>query len=134
MSMRRSQLREQVFLLLFRVEYYPPEALEEQERLFMSDRDEPITVEDEERIRDRFEQILDHLPEIDDLIESETTGWDISRIAKTDLAIIRLALYEIKFDESVPTGVAINEAVELARKYGQDSAPSFVNGVLAKFA
>ena len=132
--MTRRKIREAIYLLLFRVEYYPPEALEEQERLFMSDRDEPITVEDEERIRDRFEQILDHLPEIDDLIESETTGWDISRIAKTDLAIIRLALYEIKFDESVPTGVAINEAVELARKYGQDSAPSFVNGVLAKFA
>ena len=57
-----------------------------------------------------------------------------SRIGKGDLAIIRLAIYEIKYDDSVPTGVAINEAVELAKKYGQDGSPAFVNGVLAKFA
>ena len=55
-------------------------------------------------------------------------------MAKVELTIIRLAVYEIKFDESVPTGVAINEAVELAKKFGQDGSPAFVNGVLAKFA
>ena len=53
-------------------------------------------------------------------------------MAKMDLAIIRLAVYEMKYDEDVPTGVAINEAVELARKFGTDDSPSFVNGVLAK--
>ena len=55
-------------------------------------------------------------------------------MAKVDLTIIRLAIYEIKFDETVPTGVAINEAVELAKKFGQDGSAAFVNGVLAKFA
>jgi N utilization substance protein B len=55
-------------------------------------------------------------------------------MSKVDLTIIRLAVYEILFDDAVPTGVAINEAVELAKRYGQDESPSFVNGVLARFA
>ena len=55
-------------------------------------------------------------------------------MGKVDLTIIRLAVYEICFDEQIPTGVAINEAVELAKSYGQDGSASFVNGVLAKFA
>ncbi|MCR5670618.1 MAG: transcription antitermination factor NusB, partial [Butyrivibrio sp.] len=85
-------------------------------------------------IRDKYEKIAAKLPEIDEAINKETTGWDTDRMAKVDLTIIRLALYEIKYDDSVPTGVAINEAVELAKKFGQDGSPSFVNGVLAKFA
>ena len=54
-------------------------------------------------------------------------------MGKVDLTILRLAVYEILFDDTIPLGVAINEAVELAKKFGQDSSPSFVNGVLAKF-
>ena len=61
-------------------------------------------------------------------------GWQTKRMGKVDLTILRLAVYEIKYDEDIPTGVAINEAVELAKKFGQDSSPAFVNGVLAKFA
>ena len=68
------------------------------------------------------------------MINEKTLGWDTERMAKVDLTIIRLAVYEIKFDEDIPTGVAINEAVELAKKFGQDGSASFVNGVLAKFA
>ena len=132
--MRRSQIRDHIFQLLFRVEYYPPQEYEVQEKLFVEERAELFTSEEAEYIRGKFEKIISHLQEIDSLINSETEGWDTGRIAKTDLAIIRLAVYEIKFDDDVPTGVAINEAVELAKKYGQDSAPSFVNGVLAKFA
>ena len=70
----------------------------------------------------------------DAMINEETLGWDTGRMAKVDLTIIRLAIYEIKFDDQVPTGVAINEAVELAKKFGQDGSAAFVNGVLAKFA
>ena len=55
-------------------------------------------------------------------------------MGKVDLTLIRLAVYEIKYDDEIPTGVAINEAVELAKKFGQDNSPAFVNGVLAKFA
>ena len=85
-------------------------------------------------IREKYENIASKLPEIDEAINKETTGWNTSRIAKVDLTILRLAIYEIKYDETVPTGVAINEAVELAKKFGQDGSPAFVNGVLAKFA
>ena len=55
-------------------------------------------------------------------------------MGKVDLTLIRLAVYEIQYDDEIPTGVAINEAVELAKKYGQENSPAFVNGVLAKFA
>ena len=134
--MNRSEIRDQIFQLLFRVEYYPPGEYAVQEKLFIEERAERLrlTSDEAEYICGKFEKIVSHLEEIDKMINTETEGWDTGRIAKTDLAIIRLAVYEIKYDDDVPTGVAINEAVELAKKYGQDSAPSFVNGVLAKFA
>jgi N utilization substance protein B len=59
-------------------------------------------------------------------------GWTLERVGKVELTILRLAVYEIKYDESVPDTVAINEAVELSKKYGQEDAGSFVNGILAK--
>jgi N utilization substance protein B len=108
--------------------------MSEQEELFAETEDAEISKKDADYIREKYEKIADKLPEIDEDINKETTGWNTSRIAKVDLAIIRLALYEIRYDDSVPTGVAINEAVELAKKFGQDGSASFVNGVLAKFA
>ena len=73
------------------------------------------------------------LPEIDEMINTTARGWTTSRMGKVDLTIIRLAVYEIKFDEEVPDSVAINEAVELAKKFGQEESSGFVNGVLARF-
>ena len=72
--------------------------------------------------------------EIDTLLNEVTEGWKTSRMNRVDLTILRLATYEVKWDDAVPTGVAINEAVELAKKYSSDEGPSFVNGVLAKVA
>ena len=132
--MNRSELREQVFKLLFRVEFNTPEEMEEQAALFIENSDVDINEKDAAFIKSRFEQIVAKLSEIDGLINNETTGWNTERIGKVELAILRLAVYEIKFDEQIPTGVAINEAVELAKKFGQDGASSFINGVLAKFA
>ena len=132
--MNRSELREQVFKLLFRVEFNSMEEMTEQEEIFTLSEDEEFLSKDTEYIRDKYEKIASKLTEIDEAINSNTTGWSTLRIAKVDLAIIRLAVYEIKYDDSVPTGVAINEAVELAKKYGQDGSPAFINGVLAKFA
>jgi len=132
--MNRSELREQVFELLFRVEFNSMEEMSEQAELFTSEEDKELSAKDAEYIKTKYEAIASKLPEIDEYINKETTGWDTGRMAKVDLTIIRLALYEIKYDETVPTGVAINEAVELAKKYGQDGSPAFVNGVLAKFA
>lgn len=132
--MNRSELREQVFKLLFRVEFNSMEEMSEQEEIFTLSEEEEFLAKDTEYIRDKYEKIAEKLPEIDEAINKETTGWSTSRIAKVDLAIIRLAVYEIRYDDTVPAGVAINEAVELAKKYGQDGSPAFINGVLAKFA
>ena len=74
------------------------------------------------------------MEEIDSILESASDGWKLKRMAKVDLSIMRLAVYEMKYDEEIPVSVAINEAVEIAKKYGQDESPSFVNGVLAKVA
>lgn len=132
--MNRTELREQVFKLLFRVEFNSMEDMAEQEELFAQTSDIEFSSKDADFVRDRYEHIAEKLTEIDEAINSKTTGWNTSRIAKVDLAIIRLAVYEIRYDDTVPAGVAINEAVELAKKFGQDGSPAFVNGVLARFA
>ena len=62
------------------------------------------------------------------------TGWNTERIGKVELTILRLALYEIMEDDNISSAIAINEAVELAKRYGQEKSPEFINGVLAKFA
>lgn len=132
--MKRTELREQVFKLLFRVEFNTPEEMKEQADHYWENFDGEMSEKDATFIKERYEQIAEKLPEIDELINKESKGWDTGRIGKVELAILRLAIYEIKFDDSIPTGVAINEAVELSKKFGQDGASAFVNGVLAKFA
>ncbi|WP_029231212.1 transcription antitermination factor NusB [Butyrivibrio sp. VCB2006] len=132
--MNRTELREQIFQLLFRVEFNTKEEMMEQEELFTTEGDLEFSKTDADYIRDKYEKIAEKLEDIDKAINEKAVGWETSRMAKVDLTIIRLAVYEIQFDESVPTGVAINEAVELAKKFGQDGSPAFVNGVLAKFA
>lgn len=131
--MNRRSLREQVFKLLFRVEFNPTEELEEQCRLFLEHEEVAMSAQDEDFIRNRFASIREKLKEIDALINQKTKGWTTERMGKVDLTIIRLAVFEMKFD-GLPEGVAINEAVELARKFGQEESPGFVNGVLARLA
>ena len=131
---RRSQ-RENLFKLLFRVEFYAPEDLKEQETLFLEElRQDSVREDTALQIADKFERILERLPEIDESLGSRTEHWTTDRIGKAELTILRIAVYEILYDEDVPTGVAINEAVELAKKFGQDASYGFVNAVLAKFA
>ena len=79
-------------------------------------------------------KIVALIPELDREISEKLEGWKIGRLGKVELAILRLALYEIRYDDDVPTGAAINEAVELAKKFGQDNSGQFINGILAKFA
>ena len=95
---------------------------------------EKITEDDMTYMQNKFQNTLEHLSEIDSLIESVSEGWKLKRMFRVDLAIMRLAVFEMKYDEEIPVSVAINEAVEIAKKYGQDSSPSFVNGILAKVA
>ncbi|WP_342759768.1 transcription antitermination factor NusB [Kineothrix sedimenti] len=131
--MGRRELREQIFKLLFRVEFNAREDMPEQEKLFFED-ENTADEESERYILKKYEDIVSRLDIIDEMINKETKGWDTSRMGKVDLTLIRLAVYEIKYDDEIPTGVAINEAVELAKKFGQDNSPGFINGVLAKFA
>ena len=132
--MGRRELREQIFKLLFRVEFHEKEDMPEQLVLFLEEAEEEMTEQEERYIAGKYEKIKEKLSELDDLFNSRTEKWTTDRIGKAELTILRLAVYEILFDEEVPVGVAINEAVELAKKFGQDSAKAFVNGVLAKFA
>jgi N utilization substance protein B len=131
--MTRTELREYVFKLLFRVEFNEPEEMAQQEELFFADDETVFSDKDKVYIADKFERIKEMIPELDEALFAKAEGWNKNRMGKVELTIFRLAIYEILKDESVPTGVAINEAVELAKKYGQDHSGSFVNGVLAKF-
>lgn len=140
--MSRRELREQIFKYIFRVEFNDREEMPEQEQFFFEmlkmeaqEREaQEIRDEDAAYISDKGNKIIGKLDEIDGMINSRAKGWTTQRMGKVDLAILRLAVYEIVFDEDVPTGVAINEAVELAKKFGQEESSGFVNGVLAKFA
>ena len=132
--MNRREQREQIFKLLFRIEFNEKEEMPEQCALFFEDEENAASERDMEYIRGKYERIAEKLSEIDGLINEKAKGWSTSRMEKVDLTIIRLAVYEIRFDEDVPLGVAINEAVELAKKFGQDGSAGFVNGILAKFA
>ena len=105
----------------------------EQIRLYMEDL-EDVSEKDSEHIQKKYDDIVLKLPEIDQIIEEKAESWNIHRMGKVDLTIIRLAVYEIKYDDTIPVSVAINEAVEIAKRFGQDESPAFVNGVLAKMA
>ena len=130
--MTRRELRENVFKMLFRVEFHEEGSMPEQLEL-VDDEIENVKEEDIAYITQKCNDIIAKLPEIDEAINASTTGWKTSRMGKVDLSIIRLAVYEMKYEDDVPTKVAINEAVELAKMYGTDNSASFVNGVLAKF-
>ena len=140
--MSRREMREQVFKLLFRVEFNDENAMQQQKELFFEDEtvavseDEDVMVADnfKEEIAAKYENVAEKIAQIDEMINEKAEGWKTGRMGKVDLTILRLAVYEIVFDDSIPTQVAINEAVELAKKFGRDESAKFINGVLAKFA
>lgn len=134
--MKRSELRENIFKLLFRVEFNKEEDMLEQMNLYFDDIPlegaSVISGKSQDFIQEKYRQITNKLPEIDGKIEEAAEGWTIQRMGKVELTILRLALFEILFDDEVPTPVAINEAVELAKKFGGDDSPAFINGILGK--
>ncbi len=129
--MTRSALREQVFKLLYRVIFNNEEEMKRQEEMPL-DLPEDADEGDARFIREHYREIAARLGEIDKILNDVTTGWRTERMNTVDLTILRLATYEIMWDERVPDKAAINEAVELAKKYSGGQSPSFVNGVLAK--
>ena len=131
--MKRSELREHIFKILFGIEFRDGAEFSEQIGTYTEEM-EGAGPQEPEYEETKPEKLKAKIPEIDELPNSHTTGWKTSRMNKVDLTILRLAVYEMKWDETVPVGVAINEAVELAKKYSSEEGPAFVNGVLAKLA
>lgn len=131
--MTRRELREHTFKMLFRKEFHEEALMEEQFVLF-KESTANLTEEDSEYVHSKVFDIISRLEEIDNAIEEASDDWSVDRMAKADLTILRLAYYEMKYDEDIPLKVAINEAVELAKKYGGDDSPAFINGVLGKLA
>ncbi len=155
--MSRRINRERAFMLLFSADFYDTESMKAQIDSFFKDEEEEfleeemLRIEEEggkadeivipayltegrEQIREKVLAIMERIPELDRMLDEKIQGWNTGRIGKTELALLRLALYEMRYDDNISDAVAINEAVELAKKYGQEKSGEFVNGVLAKFA
>lgn len=145
--MTRRELREHCFKMLFEADFYPREESAAQlEQYFLVPEEEDTTPEGEEIVvhkvemgendqnylKHRTEEIIQRIPELDEKINQVAEGWKTKRMGRVELAILRLAVYEMKYDPDIPEKVAINEAVELAKRFGPKEAPSFINGILAK--
>ena len=126
--MTRRQIRENLYKMLFQVEFHDKESLRTQ--IYLEDL-EMADEKDKRELRDKFNELVENLEDIDAKIEEKANGWTINRIAKSELTILRLGVYELLYVEDVPNKVAINEAVELAKAYGADKASGFINGILA---
>lgn len=131
--MGRHEQREQLFKLLFRVEFNSVNDMPEQVRLFFEDDEIEYTEQAMDSISAKYEKIQEKIQEIDALLDEKAEGWNVARMGKVELAVLRIAVYEILFDEDIPNTVAINEAIEIAKKYGQEASGGFVNAILAKF-
>lgn len=119
--------------MLFRKEFHSEQELIEQIEMYISELQQP-TKEENGYLKNRFNAILEKLNEIDILLSETASGWTLDRMGKVELTILRLAIFELQYDEEIPVKVAINEAVELAKEFGGDDTPGFINGVLAKLA
>ena len=131
--MRRREQREHIFKLLFMTEFNSEEEMSEQLSLYF-DTLEELSEKDQEYMSRKYRHVLEKLDEIDALLNETSNGWKTKRMSRVDLTALRLAVYELKYDKDVPTGVAINEAVELAKRFGGETSGSFVNGILGKIA
>ena len=152
MAMTRRQIREHIFRLLFDLDFYVKadnaqqmdlyfmeEEGEDHYRIrFEKDEETPFpeyaSEEDKIYITNKIRAIRKMIPQIDKELNAVSKGWKTTRMPKADLTLLRLAFYEIRYDDAIPTGVAINEAVELAKEYGGDDSYAFINGILARFA
>ena len=124
---QRRAAREAVLALLFETEYHEDEAPE----AILTRAAEARDVDVKDRyIRKEYYAVMEHIREIDALLGRHAKGWRTDRLSRVSRAILRLGAYEVVFAEKIPAPVAINEAVELAKKYDDPKARSFINGVL----
>ena len=131
--MNRRELREHIFRMLFRREFFDSEEeFEGQVRMYLEEL-EPLEEKDRAYMREKTRAVYRLVPELDEKIDEVAKGWKTKRMGKVDLTVLRLALYEMRYEESVPEKVAINEAVEIAKKYEPVEVVSFLNGILGTF-
>lgn len=131
--MRKREQREHIFKLLFMTQFNSQEEMTEQLAMYFDSLEE-LEEKDQIYMEEKYKNVLEKLNDIDEILNEYSKGWKTSRMNRVDLTALRLAVYEMKYDEQVPVGVAINEAVELAKNFGGDTSGSFVNGVLGKIA
>lgn len=129
--MVRKELREHIFKLVFQTEFYSSKEMPDNLKLYLEQLGDAADT-DKAYIENKYKAVEEKISQIDGMIDKKSETWKTKRLSKVDLAILRLAVYEMKWDEDVPVGVAINEAVELAKKFSGEGAPAFVNGVLAR--
>lgn len=127
--MNRKDARELLMQMVFQMEAQSDTSIELMETL-MKERE--IDDIQREYLLTSFSLIVDHLDEIDSTINTHSEKWTVKRMPKADLAVVRVAVGEALYHDEIPTAVAINEAVNLAKKYGSDGTPKFVNGLLGK--
>lgn len=127
--MTRKQAREEAFILIFE-KVFNNDSVSEILELANEVRD----LEPNDYIKTVFNGVYENLETLDEIISQNAIGWSISRISKTALCVLRLAIFEIKFMEDIPVSVSINEAVELCKKYATKDDASFVNGILSTVA
>ena len=128
--MKRSEVREHIFKILFSVEFCEREEFEEQVSMYFQEH-EPIRQKEQDEITEKVTDLVGHLDELDQQISAHTKAWSLTRLGKAELSILCLAVYEILLDENIPRKVAISEAVELSKRYCNERAASFINGILA---
>ncbi|HIY19564.1 MAG TPA: transcription antitermination factor NusB [Candidatus Blautia avistercoris] len=131
--MGRRELREHIFKLLFMSQFNSTEEMEGQTGLYLENL-QPLDEQDQTYIQEKYQKITEKLPEIDELINSVSKGWKTRRMSRVDLTILRLAVYELRQEESIPVSVSINEAVELGKRFGGETSSSFINGILGQIA
>ena len=131
--MGRREMREHIFKLLFLREFNEAEEMPEQIKLYF-DEMEDLWPDQQTYMENKYDRIQEHLEEIDRILNEKSTGWKTKRMSKVDLNILRLAVFEMKYDEDVPVKVAINEAVEISKVFGGEDSASFINGILGKVA
>ncbi|MDU1413283.1 MAG: transcription antitermination factor NusB [Clostridium sp.] len=127
--MNRRKSREIATRLLFEMQINKENHLEILEN-FRENTDEKLSDIDFEYVTKVLSGVENNIEEIKETISKYLIKWKIERLPKMNLAILYMATYEILFEEEIPNKVTVNEAIELAKKYGDDNAPSFINGVL----
>ncbi len=127
--MKRKELRETAIKLFYEMDIQ--KIFEHKFYKNFLDKNNLITLKDN-YLKEIFDNYIDNKEEIDNIIQNSSTSWDIKRIAKVDLSILRVAITEILFISDIPDKVSINEAIDLAKKYGDENSYKFVNGLLGK--